>query len=440
MAKRRAAAHSKPLSVRDADWAFHAGDADVFDALAGGRHPESLREYFGAPAYAELSLLAAAQKKARKPAGPRVLILPGIMGSKLGGALHGPARRSQVLWFDPLQIAAGRLTALALPPGGPRQGQRAVCKPMGVLLFSYARLKLQLRLAGCEASFHGYDWRLGLPQLGAALAASIVAQRRPVVLVAHSMGGLVARTAAGILPKRWIRRLILLGTPNQGSFAPVQALRGTYPFVRQISTLDRRHTAEELAQQVFCTFPGLYHMLPPRRTGALDLLDARCWPPGPVPSEVLLGSVAAARAGLAPVDSRMVQIVGVNQETVVGLRRTAAGFEYAMDRNGDGTVPLASARLPKLKCYYVDEAHADLANNPRVIQAVIDLVRRSHTAGLPQRWLARPGGVRRVDDVQLRREGNEKIDWRRLTPAQREAVFAQLDRGRLLPAARHPLA
>ncbi len=143
-------------------------------------------------------------------------------------------------------------------------------------------------------------------------------------------------------------------------------------------------------------------MLPPQRAPAMDLLDARCWPPGPVPSEALLGSVAAARAGLAPVDSRMVQIVGVNQETVVGLRRTAAGFEYAMDRNGDGTVPLASARLPKLKCYFVDEAHADLANNPRVIRAVIDLVRRGHTAGLPHRWRARPGVVRRVDDEQLR--------------------------------------
>jgi hypothetical protein len=48
--------------------------------------------------------------------------------------------------------------------------------------------------------------------------------------------------------------------------------------------------------------------------------------------------------------------------------------------------------------------------------------------------------VRRIDDAQLRLEGTEKIDWRRLTPAQREAVFAQLDSGRLLPAARHPAA
>jgi hypothetical protein len=98
------------------------------------------------------------------------------------------------------------------------------------------------------------------------------------------------------------------------------------------------------------------------------------------------------------------------------------------------------ARLPKLKCYFVDEAHADLANNSRVIRAIIDLVRRGRTSSLPRRWRARPGAVRHIDDAQLRTEGASKIDWRRLTPAQREAVFAQLDSGRLLPAARHPLA
>jgi hypothetical protein len=143
---------------------------------------------------------------------------------------------------------------------------------------------------------------------------------------------------------------------------------------------------------------------------------------------------------LAPVDSRMVHIIGVNQETVVELRRTAAGFDYVMDRNGDGTVPLALARLPKLKCYFVDESHADLANNPRVIQAVIDFVSRGYTSVLPQRWRSTPGLVRCIDDAQLRLEGTGKIDWRRLTPAHREAVFAELDTGRLLPAARHPVA
>ena len=234
----------------------------------------------------------------------------------------------------------------------------------------------------------------------------------------------------------------MLGVPNEGSFAPVQALRGTYPFVRKMSTLDRKHSAEYLTENVFRTFPGLYHMLPlPQRAAGLDLLDPRSWPAdGPAPDAGLLGQVAAVRGRLAPVDSRMIQIIGVNQETVVGLRRTAAGFKYAMDKNGDGTVPLALAKLPKLKSYFVDESHADLANNSRVIQAIMDILRHGRTRVLPPVWRARPGVTRHIDDTRLRKEGGVKIDWRRLTPAQREAVFAELDSGRLLPAAAHPLA
>ncbi len=413
------------LVARSADWAFHAQDDAVLDALVSGRHPDSLREYFGTQAYAELSLLAAAAKRAKKPRGAKVLILPGIMGSKIGGPVR--SARSEVLWIDPLQISAGRLSALKLPSG---KSLRAV----GVLLFSYARLKLQLQISGRDARFHSYDWRLGHDELGAQLAARIAAEAEPVILVAHSMGGLVARMAARMLPKRLVRKLIMLGTPNDGSFASVQALRGTYPFIRRMSRLDRRHSPEYLAAKVFNTFPGLYHMLPaPRRLKGMDLFHARGWPKqGPAPKQRFLKEVAAVRAKLAPPDSRMLQILGVNQETVIGVRRTASGFEYSMARSGDGTVPLALARLPKIESYFVEELHGNLANNSQVIRAVVDLVRRGRTRHLPQRWRIKRGSVRHIDDAQLRRENGAKIDWARLSSAQREAALGELDSARLI--------
>ena len=419
---RRAAVRHTAASraVESADWAFHADDQEVLDALLTGHHVRSLREYFGAQAYVRLSALAAAARRAGKPRGPRVLILPGIMGSKIRAF-------PEVLWIDPLQIAAGRLADLRLPAG-------KALRAAGVLLFSYARLKFELAISGRDALFHSYDWRLGLDELGLQLAQRIVADGQPAILVAHSMGGLVARMAMRLLPNRWVRKLIMMGTPNGGSFASVQALRGTYPFVRRMSRLDRKHSAEHLAATVFNTFPGLYHMLPSRRLKGIDLYDPREWPAGgPALSGTILREVSAVRARLAPVDSRMVQIVGVGQETVVGMRRAAAGFEYLMSNDGDGTVPRVSAALPKLNCYFVQELHGNLANNAQVIRAVIDLVHRGRTRRLPVRWPVKRAALRRIDDAQLRRlENGPKIDWASLSSAEREAALGELDSTRLV--------
>jgi len=246
------------------------------------------------------------------------------------------------------------------------------------------------------------------------------------------MGGLVARMALPNLPKRAVRRLILLGTPNRGTFAPLQALRGTYPFVRWLARLDGRHSSRYLAEKVFGSFPGLYQLLPmQRRFSRIDLSDPRCWPKdAPRPDPSLLKQACAVLRELARPDSRMIQIIGVNQETIVGVRRAAGGFEYAMSLNGDGTVPVASALLPAATAYFVDELHGNLANNPAVIRALIDLVRHGHTRELSRRWTRRPAPVRRIDDAGLRSGRLPKIDWRRLDSAQREAVFKELDAGR----------
>jgi pimeloyl-ACP methyl ester carboxylesterase len=345
------------------------------------------------------------------------------MGSKLGRPAVGN-RTPDVWWIDPLRIVAGDLKDLVLPAG-------AAFKALGVLLFSYAKLALSLRVAGIEPNFHPYDWRLGLDELGKELAQSILADRRPVTLIAHSMGGLVARMAMNRLPRHCVRRLIMLGTPNFGSFAAVQAIRGTYPFVRKIAALDPKHSPEFLTRHVFRTVPGIYQLLPaaPGHKGE-DLFCTSSWPRGGLrPITRLLMRAQGVRAGLAPAESRMVQIVGVNRETVVGVRRSGAQFEYALGLDGDGTVPLCLALMRKLKTYYVEESHANLANNDRVIRACIDLIGGGRSRALPTRWVHRraPGAV--TNDARLKASGGEKIDWRRLTPKQRESLLAELNDG-----------
>ncbi len=406
------------------EWAFHATNSAVFEALARGRHVDSLREFFGAAAHEELSRLARAARKIKTTRGPRVLVVPGMMGSRLCDLSARPAgRRGRPLWIDPTSIAAGRLTDLVLP------SPRAV-RPRGVLLTSYAKLKLRLALAGFDARFFAYDWRLGIDEIGASLAATLTAADKPTVLIAHSMGALAARVAIKRLPKRLLRRLIMLGAPNRGSFAPVLALRGTYPFVQKLSRLDLEHSADHLAAKIFSTFPGLYQMLPTHRDSGLglDLLDPASWPSeGTRPQRALLGRVAAARAAMGEPDARMLQVVGVDRQTVVSVRRKGAGFEYGSNLNGDGTVPLALAELPGLETFYAEESHGNLASNSNIIDAIIDLIRSGTTRRLATRYDLKPSREKRIDDAQLRSADVGKIDWRRLDSAQREAVLADLD-------------
>jgi pimeloyl-ACP methyl ester carboxylesterase len=406
--------------VSDPDWAFRADDAAVLDALASGAHAASLRIYFGASSYEALAQLAARSDRTPRH-GAQVLVLPGIMGSKLGSAV--PQRsHADLVWFDPATIGRGGLVDLALP-GGSRLG------PRGVMLFGYARLQLELLHHGFDVAMHPFDWRLGLEETGRALAARISAAGSPVMLVGHSMGGLVARMATALLPEHLVHRLVLLGTPNFGSFAAVQALRGTYAFVRKISRLDRGHSPGFFARRVFRSFPGLHQLLPAGgMRGIPDLCRPQRWPAsGPQPDADLLAAVAAVRSRLAPPDGRMVQIAGVNQPTVTGLRRRSGGFDYHMGWRGDGTVPLDHALLPGLATYFVNELHARLPGNGNVISGIIDLLRSGETRALPRRWRSRVESLPGTDDAALQRLGRGKIDWESLDARTREAVMADLN-------------
>jgi pimeloyl-ACP methyl ester carboxylesterase len=412
VADKRREAHS--------EWAFRADETAILDALALGKRVMALREYFGPATYAELRRLAPLARRAKRRPGPRVLIVPGIMGSRLAGRI-GNGQKSRMLWIDPLSIAAGGIRDLVLP------GAR-ILQPEGVLLYAYAKLRLEMQLAGFAVELHAYDWRLGLDRSGLQLAEHIRALDGPVILVGHSMGGLVARMAMRLLPQRCVRRLIMVGTPNFGSYAPVQAFRGTYPFVRKVAILDPEHSPEHFAATVFKTFPGLYQLLPPRqRLDGTDLYEPGAWPDsGPKPDMTLLAQAAVVRAGLAPPDSRMRQIIGFDRRTIVAVRRGAGGFDYELGLAGDGTVPVALARLPRVPSYFVAEWHANLANNAAVIRAVVELARRGRTTALPQRWRARRALPEYVDDQALQAGDGPKIDWRALGPAQRAGLLRSL--------------
>jgi pimeloyl-ACP methyl ester carboxylesterase len=182
------------------------------------------------PAYLETEqeLSRLARRAAGMRGGPRLLILPGVMGSSIGHLRKNGG--ADVTWFDPVEIAQGQLVKLALPAGNRYWA-------IGVLKFAYERLRLVLRIAGFDAVFHPYDWRRDIAWNGRELADRLLRERRQdVVIVGHSMGGLVARAALAHKGGERMGRVIQLGAPNKGVFVAVQAC-GHLPLIRRVAML-----------------------------------------------------------------------------------------------------------------------------------------------------------------------------------------------------------
>jgi len=393
-------------------------DEEVERLLATGERRADLTSLFGDKGYRELSALARRAAARRGPAGTRVYVLPGLMGSRIGsrGLLL-----DDVLWVDLVEIAAGHLTRLALPAGS-----RLVA--LGAMLLNTLKLKLSLQIAGFDAQMHPYDWRASVSELADALNRRIAAaaDRSPVMLVGHSMGGLVARLALGRQRTARITRVVQLGAPNHGSFAPVLALRGVYPTVRKLAAIDRRHTAEDLARIVFRTLPALHELLPdPALAGGPDLFEASSWPDDELrPDPQRLLAARQERERWPGRDERCLIIAGVRQETVTSLLSTGSEYHFGVTAQGDGTVPLALAVRPGERAWYVGEKHGGLPNNGRVIAAVVDLLRTGGTQRLAAAASrSRRPAVRKVSETVLRRVAPHKVQWQHLSPDARRRLL-----------------
>lgn len=409
---RRGVRAPAPISI------YRRSNAEIEQALLSGGHPDELAAYFGEAGYAELTELArnVSQRGVRRGA-ERVLILPGIMGTKLGIPGGGLLGMDDVIWLDPKDVAIGTLTQLSLGPGGSPK-----IAPLGAMLLFYLKLKLRLRAAGFDAEFWDYDWRRSVRNIGARFAKHLAGLPGKVHVVAHSMGGLVSRAAMKQGAASRINRLVMLGTPNHGSFLATQAVRATLDTVRQIAALDPVHSAEELCEKVFNTFPGLYSLLPsPEKFSAFDVFNPDVWPADPPrPAEDLLREARELPGQLAPANDRCHLIAGVNQPTVTGLELKNQQFIYTETPEGDGTVPLAFARLEGATAHYVEESHGSLPNNALVARAVADLLRTGQTGVLPAAWTpSRAAAARKLTDPQLR--GAIPGGKRRPPPAPPEA-------------------
>ena len=408
-----------PVSIYDR---LHHDDTQLCALLVSGKARRELTAVFGAEEYALLAALARqAQQAPRRHEAP-IYLLPGIMGTQLGAPRTGPLP-ADLLWLDPQDIASGALKHLVVPDG-------AALITLGAIPFSYLALQLRLRAAGFTVVMHDYDWRLNLSDLATAFAARLHADSAPsIFVIAHSMGGLIARRACNLPGFERVLRFISLGVPHSGSFGAVQALRGTYPVVRRLAALDQLHSAEFLAAEVFSSFPSIHQLLPSRKSAeSVDVLDISHWPrSGPRPNPQSLRVAQQFVTSLPPTDERCMAICGTHQRTITSLKLIDDDFHYEVSDAGDGTVPLASAQLPGRDNYYVRCEHSALPRSATVARALLELLRQGRTTRLsvlPGPALGRPVSV---SDSELRTTWTAKVNWSKLAPAARREYLNRLN-------------
>ena len=355
---------------------------------------------------------------------PAVFVLPGILGSNL--KLDGKR-----IWLG-FRFVNG-LTRLAWDPATASR-----VEPDGPIGLSYD--DLIERLADThEVIPFAYDWRRPIEDEARRLALAVdaalavrPASPQPVRLIAHSMGGLVARTMQLEKPDTWKRmmardgaRLLMLGTPNGGSWAPMQTLSGDDTFGNALVAFGSLFDNGG-ARRMMAGMPGFIQLQAALLDPALGLDKERTWadlaakdvavlrersiwhdmgaqrtiyewfaPPQAVLDQAvsLRRRLDAQAAALGSDAQKMLLVIGHADFTPAGIEMGADGLEYLdVPDDGDGRVPLTSALLPGVRTWRLDAEHGKLPDAPAAFAAYVELLASGNTSQLEPFEPAARGG------------------------------------------------
>ena len=320
---------------------------------------------------------------------PAVVILPGIMGSLLNVG-------NRRIWMSPMELRRGGFAKLNLGRGQQdvqAVGLHAVYGPLAASLAKNHRVFL-----------FPFDWRRNVEDCAAELNDFIVSRvldgkdKQPVHLVAHSMGGLVARSFIHRDPQTWDRmtvdkthheggRLLMLGTPNRGSYAIPLAMGGADALVKGVAAIDNAHDRDAIAG-IIATFPGMYQMLPAPSLEIDDdhvlLFEAARWANRQI-DQTLLTTARRFHEALEtdPADpDRLVYVAGDGVLTPARMRIENGEHRFGRHDRGDGRVLHASSVLSGVTTYYCPVSHGALASDERVLTEIESLLATGTSSGL----------------------------------------------------------
>lgn len=352
----------------------------------------------GLPEFSEVSvdqrplrqaLRTPALRSARADA-PIVYLLPGIMGTQL-------AVDDSLVWVSLSELNRGGFGRL-------RADQTGVT-PIALDGETYQPIADYLA-SDHEVIPFPYDWRLPIAdsaeKLNKALLAKLdeVGSSRPIRLLAHSMGGLVARAMMLRADSAWpqIRqhagaRLIMMGTPNSGSHAITKILTGYEMLVTMLGILDWKNSTKDIVD-IASGFRGALDMLPEGTdrdyytTAAWDHLAQIHVRPDlwPKPSPADMDASRKFRQALSAQDlskEPVVYVAGHNGLTPTAVRVfTQMGkkrLRFATTDQGDGRVPWKGGIPDGVPTWYVRAKHGDIPAHKKSFLGFRELLEKGVT-------------------------------------------------------------
>jgi hypothetical protein len=318
---------------------------------------------------------------------PTVFVVPGLMGSHLEVA-------GNRVWLDIADLARGRMDRL-------RHDAPSV-QPVEPIDRVYGELSEFLSDSHDVRQFP-YDWRQSVmdwgDRLGQEMERALARSDLPVRVIAHSMGGLITQAMIHRHPAVWDEvtrrgghRVVLMGTPINGSFTIPLVLLGRESTLKKLAMLDLRNSREEMLE-IVAEYQGLLDLLPAVENRAM--FERAFWNRlhelhggWTRPDQGRLEAAKHAREALADTSfgaEPVRYVAGQAPVTPSGYRldpgaRGARRIQFLGTARGDGRVPWDSGPPPGAEVYYLEGvSHGDLPAHRAAFAAYLELLEAGDT-------------------------------------------------------------
>lgn len=336
-----------------------------------------------------------------------IVIIPGIAGSKLQNS------SSQVVWLSTAN--PGRMTQLECNENGASVNSiSTISNDTDGVLNTGKELYDALESAysnSYDIIFFSYDWRMSC-SAAASLLSTKLSSYNEVIIVAHSMGGLVASKylATSNSNRNKVSKFISIGTPYTGSAKALHMMEtGEFIKIPVINISPYKNTIKSLV----CNFSAIYELLPTSRyftnntgyiktgttllsnhTDSWNFMKAREWGKKSNGSSktmfsnatsfhnsLLVNGTHVANGGL--VDTY--KIYGKGEDTISRIIYASDGtISISVVNTGDGTVCIQSATntlgANGSKVYGFNAKHLELIKDTGVINKVKSIINGTTTA------------------------------------------------------------